>query len=178
MGEPAGWLNSPWVEALGLIGGVSGLASAGWTVWLFRREERRKLLDRLSITTHATRDGFLKLEIAFSWEDHAEPLGLEITVKDPRGAVAIYNAVTHKVSDGQGGWKPAGVERMQSAEKITVPLHFGPSSLKGTTTVFLAKIGDGVSDEKIDSGTVIIRVVTMSSRKRLISTTKHVSAAA
>lgn len=178
MAEPSGWMSAPWVEALGLIGGVSGIVSAGWTVWLFRREERRKLLGRLSITTHATVDGFLKLEIGFAWEDRAEPLGLEISVKSPKGGVAIYNAATHKVSDGQGGYRIAGEARMQSDKKLMVPLHFSPSSPKGTTTVFLAKLGAGSSDEKIASGTVMIRVVTMSSRKRLISTTKHVSAAA
>lgn len=169
----AKWLTSPWISVVGLFGGVSGLVSAAWTLWLYRKGEREKALARLTLSTMNAGDS-LQVEIAFLPSDRAEPLTAVVTSRTP-GVDVIYNAAVTKISDGQGGFIVVGPSEVHRARRLRVPLHYG-RSITAASTFFLAKASPDDASGKIESGRVMICVMRSVSRKVLIRTTRTISA--
>lgn len=172
--ELAEWLTSPWISVVGLFGGVSGLVSAGWTLWLYRKGETEKALARLTLSTSNAGDA-LQVEIAFTPLDRAEPLTAVVKSLTP-GVDVIYNAAVTKISDGQGGFIAAGPSDVRRDQKLRVPLHYGRSNT-AASTFFLASASPDGSKGNIESGRVMICVMRSVSRKVLIRTTRTISAA-
>ncbi|WP_292038608.1 MULTISPECIES: hypothetical protein [unclassified Brevundimonas] len=167
------WLTSPWINVVGLFGGVSGLVSAGWTLWLYRKSEREKALARLSIITTQAKDA-LQVNLAFTPKDRAEQITAVIKSLTPDVDV-IYNAGVTTISDGQGGFIPVGPSDVRRDRKLHVPLHYGRSST-AASTFFLARASPDGSSGKIESGKVMICVMRSVSRKVLVKTTRTISA--
>lgn len=176
MGKVVAWLSANWLSVLTVLGGMSGYASVAWSVHERRLRERGAVEARLKVETHRTAEGFLKVTFTFDPPDRAEPYSLVVKASDRKGLI-LYNAVTVRISDGQGGTVAAGMPNLIQSRQVEVPFHHWHSGLL-TTAVFVARAGSEGSAENIESGRVTIRVVSTASRKRLIETTRTISARA
>lgn len=172
----AEWLSEEWFNLIVAVGGLSGYAAVAWTAREKRLAKAEAMEARLQIETKPTADGYLLMEFTFDPPDRSEPHSLILRAESQDGLI-LYNAGVAKVSDGQGGFVPAGPMKVERGRSLELPFHRGSSGPSGTSAFLAARNADG-SCRNIESGKVTIRVVCTASRKRLISITRTMSASA
>lgn len=176
MGKLIAWLSANWVSVFAVLGGMSGYASVWLAIRERKRTERRAMEARLKLTTMRAEGGVLRVALTFDPPHRSEPFVASVKVIAPRAALAAYNGAVAMVSDGQGGFAPAGPSRLMISREIEFPLHQGRSPVAEAAFFVGSKADAEDKLDPIDWAELEIAVRTSASRRRLLSIKSPISA--
>jgi len=169
-----------WDQVRSWVATVGGLA--GFTTLAFNRLDRwrdRRALDRqrLTVTTSTVRDGVIAVRISYRANDAGERMQAEVQALRP-STLRIVPRPRSEYNPSEDGMMHHPVDVAGATKTTARELYFNhhaPPPVIGETTVFLAKIIGGSTSANAASGSVMIRVTTISSRKRLTAQKRHIS---
>ncbi len=162
---------------VGTIGGLAGFTTLGFNRLDRWRDRRTQELERLTVTTANVRDGVVAIKVCYRANDAAERLQVTVRAISPKTLLVVprpegdYDPSTATVIN-----RPidVGAGSRLTTEELRFN-HYAPPPVIGETTVFLANIIGGSTSANAASGSVMIRVTTISSRRRLTAQKRHIS---
>lgn len=162
---------------VGTVGGLAGFTTLGFNR-LDRWRDRRALeLQRLTVTTANVRDGVVAIKISYRADDAAERLQVEVRALRPKTLMIVPQPRDEYLTQYQSvSQHPVEVNKARPAEVSELRFnHYAPPPFIGETTLFLANIIGGSTSANAASGSVMIRVTTISSRRQLTAQKRHIS---